>query len=464
MDILFINPPWYKKSGNIWKDVSACLPPFGLALLASLAREKNYSVSILDYNALQLGLDKVEKYLPNSAPRFIGITATTLVIDNALELAKIVKKKYPTAKVIIGGAHPTVLPKEVLAQKEVDFIVMGEGEHSCLDLLLNKNPATIKGIGFKENGKLIINPPREIIPDIDIFPFLAYDLLPTDSYYPASGSYKRKPSFGMVTSRGCPGQCTFCKGDLLGNRIRFKSAKKIIEEINFLQKNYGAKDIIFYDDTFTTNRERVKEFCSLILKNNLDLTWSCFSRIDTVDLETLKEMKKAGCHQIMYGVESGDEKILENIKKRITLEQVEETVANTKKVGIETRLAFMIGSPGETEETIKKTIKYAIDLDPDLAIFNITTPFPGTEMFDWAEKNSFLIHKNWANYDLAKPVMELPTISLEKILYYYKRAYRQFYMRPAYILKRLIKIRNFEDFKKNLKPFIDLLKFSFLKT
>lgn len=463
MDALFINPPWHKKSGNIWKNISACLPPFGLALLASLARENNHSVSILDCNALQLGLDKIEEHLTNSAPRFVGITATTLTIDNALELAKVVKKKYPASKVIIGGIHPTVLPEEVLAKKEVDYIIMGEGEYSFLDLLSNKDPATIKGVGFKENGKMIINPSREIIPDLDAFPLLAYDLLPMDKYYPASGSYKRKPSFGMVVSRGCPGQCTFCKGNFLGDRIRFRSAKKIIEEIKFLQKKYGIKDIIFYDDTFTTNRKNVKEFCSLILENNLDLTWSCFSRVDTVDFEILTEMKKAGCYQIMYGVESADEKILENIKKRISLQQVKETVANTKKIGIETRLAFMLGNPGETEETIKKTINFAISLDPDLVIFNITTPFPGTEMFSWAEKNNFLIHKNWIDYDLAKPVMELPTISSEKILYYYKKAYRQFYIRLPYILKRLMKVRNFEDFKRNFKPFIGLLRFSFLR-
>jgi len=460
MDILLVNPPWYKKSGNIWKSVSACLPPFGLALLASVAREKGYSVSILDCNALQLGLNKIEEYLPKISPRFVGISVTTVLIDNALELVKIIKRKYPDTKIIIGGVHSTIKPEEVLSFKEVDYAIIGEGEYSLLELLSNKSPEIIKGIGFKKNNKAIINPSREIVPDIDILPFPAYDLLPVDKYYPASGVYKRKPSFGMVTSRGCPGRCTFCKGNFLGEKIRYKSAQKIIDEIILLQKNYGIKDIIFYDDTFTSNRKRVKDFCQLILENNLDLTWCCFSRVDTVDFETLQEMKKAGCHQVMYGIESGDQNILNNLKKRITLQKVEETVAATKKANLEIRLAFMIGNPGDTEETIKKTIKYAIFLDPDVVTFNITTPYPGTEMFEWAEKNNYLIHKNWSEYDLSKPVMNLPTISSEKIIEYYKKAYRQFYLRPSYILKRLIKIRSLEDLKRNFIPFIHFLNFT----
>ena len=461
MDILLINPPWYKKSGNIWKNISACLPPFGLALLASLAREKGFRVSILDCNALRLGLDRIEEYLPTPGPKFVGITATTVLISNALELAQIIKKKYPETKVIMGGVHPTIMPEEVLNFEAVDYLVMSEGEYSFLELLSNRASSEIKGIGFKRNGKSVINPPQETIPDINVFPMPAYDLLPMDKYYPALGSYKRLPSSGMITSRGCPGRCTFCKGNILGERIRFRPARKIFDEIVFLQNNYGIGDICFYDDTFTTHKQNVKDFCELILKNQFDLTWSCFSRVDTVDFETLKKMKKAGCHQIMYGVESADPKILENLNKRFTLQKVEETVWATKKAGLNIRLAFMIGSPGETEETVKKTIKYAIYLDPDFVSFNITTPYPGTEMFSWAEKNKFLIHKDWQRYDLATPVMELPTISSEKVLSYYKKAHRQFYFRPSYILKRLTKIRSLEDIKMHIKSFIDLVQFGF---
>jgi anaerobic magnesium-protoporphyrin IX monomethyl ester cyclase len=459
MDILFINPPWHKKSGNVWKNISACLPPFNLALLAAIAKEKGFSASILDCNALRLDFDKIQKILPEKPPKFIGITATTVLIDSARKIAGLAREKYPKTKIIIGGAHPTVRPKETLNFKEIDFIAMGEGENSLLGLLSGKNPTKIKGIGFKKNGELIINSLEETIPDINIFPILAYDLLPMNKYYPASGSYKRKPSFGMVTSRGCPGNCTFCKGDILGKKTRFRSAQKIVEEIEFLQKNYNIKDITFYDDTFTSNKQRINDFCDVLIKKKIDLTWCCFSRVDTIDFEILKKMKMAGCYQVMYGVESADPQILANIKKRITLEQVEKAVNATKKTGIETRLAFMIGNPGETEKTIKKTIKYAVYLDPDLVSFNIATPYPGTEMFEWAEKNNYLIHKNWPEYDLSQPVMKIPSISKNKILKYYKKSHIQFYFRPSYFLKRLLKIKNFNDFKASLNPFIGLLKF-----
>lgn len=463
MDILLINPPWHKESGNIWKSVSACVPPFNLALLAALAKEKGFSVAILDCNALQIGTDKIEEQLPLTRPRFVGITATTVLFENAKEVAKIVKKKYPKAKIIMGGVHPTVEPLETLRIAEVDYAVMGEGEYTLLDLLLDKKPADIPGIGYKEKGKIIINPAREIISDINVLPQPAYELLPMDKYYSAAGSYKRKPSLGLITSRGCPGRCTFCKGNILGERIRCRLSDKIVEEIKFLQKNYGIKDVSFYDDTFTTNKANVKDFCDLIIKNKIDLTWCCFSRVDTVDFELLQKMKKAGCYQVMYGVESAVPEILANINKRITLAKVEETVANTKKAGLEVRLAFMLGNPGETEETIERTIAYSIKLEPDLVSYNITTPYPGTEMFIWAEKNNYLIHKNWSKYDLAEPVMELPTISAQKVLFYYRQAYRRFYFRPSYILKRLAKIRSLNDIKRNFHSFFSFLGFRFAK-
>jgi radical SAM superfamily enzyme YgiQ (UPF0313 family) len=281
-----------------------------------------------------------------------------------------------------------------------------------------------------------------------------------DKYYPAQGSYQRLPSFGMITSRGCPGRCTYCKGSLLGQVIRFKSAESIFEEIDFLQKNYGIRDITFYDDTFTSSKKRVREFCDLIIKNKMDLTWCCFSRVDTVDYDLLVQMKKAGCYQVLFGVESADSQILANINKMISLEKVEETVADAKKAGIEVRLSFMLGNPGETEETMEKTIRYAIALDPDLVSFNITTPYPGTEMFKWAKEKGYLIHENWSEYNFAEPVMELPTVSSEKVLEYYKKAHRRFYFRPKYFLKRIMRIRSINDFKRNFRPFVGLIRFS----
>lgn len=459
LDVLFINPPWYRESGNIWKSVGSCQPPFGLALLANIAKENGYKTDILDCNALRIGLDKLDSFLPGQAPKYTGLTATTVLIDNALGTARLIKQKYPQTKIIIGGVHATVMPEEVLKNPAVDYIVLGEGEFSLLEILKGVLPENIKGLGYKKQKEAVINEKREIISDINILPRLFYEILPMKNYYPAPGSYLRKPALGMITSRGCPGRCTFCKGNVLGDRIRFRTAEKIIEEIIFLQRNYNIKEIQFYDDTFTANRPNVKRFCELILEKGLDLTWSCFSRVDTVDEETLILMKKAGCHQVMFGVESADQQILQNINKRINLEQVEKTVKAGKKAGLDVRLTFMFGNPGETVKTMEKTLRYAIRLNPELVNFNITTPYPGTQMFEWALKNNYLLHTDWQKYDLSKPVMLLPTVSEGKILEYYKKAHFRFYFRWSYFLMRLKKIKSPKDFWRDLKSFLGLVKF-----
>lgn len=460
LDILLINPPWYRGAGNIWKSIGSCQPPFGLALLAAVVRREGFESQILDCNALQIGLDNVSLSLPKDAPRFVGLTATTVLIESAISVARIIKAAYPQTKVIIGGVHATVMPEEVLSEWAVDYIVFGEGELTLPDILNGVPLEEIAGMGYKRDGKIIINQPREVLSDINLLPRPLYEILPMDKYYPAPGSYKRKPAIGMMTSRGCPGRCTFCKGNIFGERIRFRSAENILEEIVFLQKCYGIKEVEFYDDTFTANRPNIKKFCELVLSKQIDLTWSCFSRVDTVDAEMLDLMRMAGCHQVMFGVESADETILKNINKKITLAKVEETVTAAKKARVDVRLTFMFGNPGETEATMERTLQYAIKLNPELVNFNITTPYPGTEMFRWAKENGCVMHTNWGEYNLSKPVMKLPTVSNEKIIEYYKKAHSRFYFRLSYFLMRIKKIHSIESLWWDLKSFLSLVGFS----
>ncbi|HHT9145835.1 MAG TPA: B12-binding domain-containing radical SAM protein, partial [Candidatus Wunengus sp. YC61] len=288
---------------------------------------------------------------------------------------------------------------------------------------------------------------RPVIEDINILPFPAYHLMPMDKYHTALGSAKRVPAMSIFATRGCPGRCTFCYSGTLGKKIRQRSPENIVEEIELLMNKYKIREVSFYDDTFSAFKNNVIMFCELIRKKNIDLTWSCMSRIDYVNEEVLKEMKASGCHQICYGVESADENVLRNIKKRISLEKVKMAVETTKKAGIDVRLSFMLGNPGDTIESIEKTIKFAIDLDPDLLQFNITTPYPGTEMFAWAKNNGYLKTEDWSKYDLYNCVMELPTVSSQDVERYYKIAYKRFFLRPKFIMKRLLKIRSFYDVK-----------------
>ncbi|MCX8093951.1 MAG: B12-binding domain-containing radical SAM protein [Candidatus Goldbacteria bacterium] len=456
MKILLINPYQTSREGNIWTKIEGAMPPLGLAYIASYLESKGIDSEIIDMNVSQ-GDAKTQVDKIKETPDIIGITSMTSTIMNAYEIAKYLREKFPKAKIIFGGVHPTVLPEDVLSRQYIDYVIRGEGEYSFYKFITGGDIKNIPNLSYRENNKYVHNPSGPLIDNLDTLPMPAYYKLPIKKYIPTLGSYKRLPAISMIATRGCPGKCTFCFGSFLGEKIRMHSPDYLIEEIKFLQKNHGIKEILFYDDTFTTFRHKVKEFCNKIIEQKIDISWVCFSRVDTIDEETLKLMKKAGCHQIMYGIESGSEEILKNINKKVNKEKAKIAVQLTKKVGIECRTTYMLGNPGETEETIMQTVKFAIELDPDIALFNITTPFPGTAMFKWAKENGYLISEDWSKYDLSNMVMELPTISREKIQKYYKKVFKMFYLRPNYLLKRLFKIRSLNDLKMAFNAFLAVI-------
>ena len=230
-----------------------------------------------------------------------------------------------------------------------------------------------------------------------------------------------------------------------------------MEHILYVKSAYGIREISFYDDTFTTNRKRVEKLCKLMISEKVHMSWSCFARVDSVNPEILRLMKQAGCHQICYGFESADEDILKAINKRINTNDVINAVSWTKKAGIDIRGAFMLGNPGETEKSIRKTIEYSKKIGIQFAMYNITTPFPGTALFDWANEKGFIKHTDWNLYDLAHPIMELPTISSEAVQKSYHKAYKEYYLRPAYIIQRLLSIQTRDELKTYIKVFAGIL-------
>lgn len=470
LDCLLISPPiFYEDKDNIWKEINSNFPPPGLAYLAGFIRAKGHSVKVIDCN---IEAPTVESFRPFfeknytqkfSSIRVIGLTAVTCTIKKAYKIAGICKEYYPESLIVFGGVHATFVTDEVINNPLVDLVVVGEGELTLEELLEGKKLDKIRGIVFKKSLKrnkyqITANPPRERITDLNSLPMPAYDLFPVLSYKPAKGSYKKLPAMNMMTSRGCPGQCTFCS-KTLGDRLVFKSAGKILGEIQYLIKNYGIKEIIFYDDTFTVYRDNVIKLCDLIIENNLNISWTCFARVDFISQKMLEKMKMAGCHQIMYGVENIDKTILKNINKNINLEQVANAVKWTKKAGIECRLAFMVGSPGDNEKIIKKNIEFVNKISPDLLVVNITTPFPGTKMFSWAKEKKLILTHDWDDYTLAEPIMKLENLTTEQIKNFYKLMYRSFYFRPAFILKKILKIRSIEDIKILAGGLIALLSF-----
>lgn len=461
--VLLINPPWViGEDNNLWNDVASCWPSLGLAYIAAVLEEAGHKVKYLDCSAMRHTVGDTMRALRAYQEKFdfIGLTATTPLVNNALAIARGAKEIFPGTKIILGGVHPSVMPDAVMDELAVDFVVMDEGEETTLELVSGREPAQILGLCHRQNGRIIKNASRPLIADLEKIPPPAYHLLPMDKYYPAVGSYKRLPAMILFATRGCPGRCTFCHRAFHGV-VRKRSARSIINEIKILQRDYRIREVAFYDDTFTLFKDVVREFCDIIKKERIDITWSCFTRVDHVNEELLRLMKQAGCHLILFGVESADEQILKNINKMISLDKVVEITRLARRVGIETRASFMIGNQGETEETVKKTIAFALKLDPDEVQFNIATAYPGTELFDWAKEKDYIQSFNWDDYSMSNVVLETPDLSRQKLQYYYELAHRKFYFRPKIILRRLWHIRSKEQLKQEVRGGLALLKLAY---
>ncbi len=452
MDILLINPPWATKNGNVWLGVKGTSPPLGLLYLAAYVEDRGRHVHVMDANAECLGLEDIARFVSLHHPAWVGLTAVTAQISTAHRIARIVKGASDQSKVVVGGVHATALPDEVLVDPNIDYVIRGEGEESFFALLDKRPLESIGGLSYRHDNKLASiahNAIGEPVQDLDSLPPPAYHLIKFDLYKPAVGAYRRLPAINMTMTRGCPGKCIFCNS--AETALRTRSAEHIVDEIQKLQSTYGVREVSFYDDTFTVYRQNVARMCSLIIERNIDLTWSCFARTDCVSPRLLGLMKRAGCHQILFGIESADPEILATIRKPINIEQTRKAVKMVQEAGIAVRAAFMFGNPGETVASMRRTIDFAKDLAPDIAVFNITTPYPGTQLFTWARRNGYLRTFDWSEYDLANTVMELPTVSVEEINRMYKVAYREFFLRPGYLLRRLARIGSLEDIRMNLR-------------
>ncbi|MFC1735930.1 B12-binding domain-containing radical SAM protein [Candidatus Hydrogenedentota bacterium] len=455
--VLLINPSWRKKRDSIWSKISSVSPPIGLASIASFLENRGVRVSVLDMNALKLSPSNLPEIQELTGYDVVGISCTTPLIAESSEIVEILRKIIPPGStIVLGGVHPTVAPEECIMIEGVDYVARGEGELTMMDIAEEKKPEDILGISYVKNGRIVHNKPRPFIKDLDELPLPAYHMLPMQAYRPALGAFKQLPGIGIITSRGCPGRCTFCYR-MFGNRLRLRSADSIIAEVNLLHRKHNIREISFYDDTFTASRKRVMNICDALSEQRIGISWSCFARVDCVDQEMLYRMKESGCHQVMYGIESASEEILKNINKRTDLKKALDAVKWTKRAGIDVRAAFMLGNPGETEETLEKTYQLAVRMAPELVIFNITTPFPGTEMFEWAKKNDYLLSEDWRDYDLAHPVMNLPGISSERIRDAYHEMYRRFYRRPGYVVKRLRTLTSWLQIKTALKAFVSIV-------
>ena len=459
--VLLIFPPYSLKEefGNL-SEVGNMQQPLGVGYLGVVLEEAGFEVKIIDAPPLGWGIKQIVAETKKFQPDFIGLSVSTVDFNKAVKLAWALKKSW-SVPIIIGGPHVTALPEEVMKFSCFDIGVIGEGEVTIVELtkaLVNKrNLMVARGIVFRQGRKIIKTNPQPYIENLDSLPFPARHLMPVlSSYHPTPATYKKFPVGKVITSRGCPYQCTFCFRGVFGNKLRFRSPESVVAEMEVLISQFGAKEIRLWDDTFNANPERVKAICQLMIKRGLKFPWTCLGRVDRVDCQMLKLMKKAGCWQISYGVESGNEEILVSIKKGITKKMVREAIGATYKAGIQSLGFFILGLPGDTEETMKETIEFAKSLPLDAANFTIATPYPGTELWDLAKKRGFL-----KNISYEKLVVNLPKkpyytpegISVRKLKEYERRAYREFYRHPQFLLRHLGEIESLPEFWRKLRSF-----------
>lgn len=385
MKIVFVNSP-LQDYGKIKKQEYYTTPPLGLGYLATIAKKMNHEVKLIDSEALGLSLDKTVSNVLNYNPDLVGINLLTPTVNLSKEIIRNLKVKNAKLKIIAGGPHATIRPKQVLNDiPEIDILVRGEGELSLEEILRGKQLNEIKGISYIENGKITHNQNRPLNNDLDSLDFIDRSFFVNDPSI-ENGHLKSV----IMGSRGCNYTCSFCSAPLTsGKKIRGRSIENIVDEVEFLKETQGIDSVHFLDNDFVHNKDRVLNLADELRSRNLNIRWRALARVDMTakyGKEFLRKIKKAGCYQLVFGIESGTQRILDLIKKRTTLKQAKQAIQYCKNVGIKTKAYYMLGFPTETLQEINQTLEHAKKLNTDIACFILVKAYPGTEMYNTLSK------------------------------------------------------------------------------
>lgn len=440
------------------------MPPFGVAYISAVLKQKGIDCVLHDDNLHEFTDAQFKelflKYKGNL--HAVGLTSVSTTLRQLSRLARISKEMLPDVPVIVGGPHARLLPEDIMEYPEVDIVFTSEAELAITDYAEGTALSEIEGIMYRDNGRIAENPMVNVIENLDEIPFPDYTLFNIADYHTTKGISKRHPNSYIINSRGCPYRCTFCSSKSLNptpkKKIRYRSAANSIAEIEMLVNKYNVHELFFSDDMFTGNRDLVFGICEGIIHAGLDVIWVCQTHVNNIDQEKLKIMKRAGCHQICFGVESGDVNIQKEIRKNLDLQKVIETVRMTQQVGIDARASFMFGNQYETADTMQRTIDFAKKLSPDFASFNIATPYPGTYFREWAIDNNYLNDTRYEALDSTAYILRTPDLPAGTVERYCNKAFRSFYYSPRYILRRLRGIRDIEDLARFAKSFCYAVK------
>lgn len=433
------------------------VPPQPLICLGAVLRQNNITCSLIDANALGLNLEQLITKILDLFPEFVGITAPTMLISTAAKITAELKKRANVVT-LVGGPHMSAVPFETMRlYKDIDIGVIGEGEITLVELIgairNKKSLQSVKGIIYRDKDELKLTDRRPYLENLDSLPYPAWDMLPdlVKTYQQSSSRVDRLPCLSIITSRGCPYQCIFCARNVFGNVTRCYSADYIFKMTRYLMDEYNLKSISIEDENFVIFKKRLIEFCNLLISEKIDLTWDCVSSVNAVDPELLRLMKKAGCWQINFGIESGSARILKFIKKNATRESIEYALRITKEAGINTKAYFIIGHPTETAESIQQTIDFVKKIRLDIFQMSFMVPLPGSELYGIAHKYG-VFENDWSRMNIWTPLFIPHGLTKEFLIKESKRAYREFYFRLAPIvnfLKRAIRPSSMLKFFKD---------------
>lgn len=466
MKILFLNPPWLEKgregirAGSRWPHTAKKLTlestipfPFFLAYAAAVLRENGFEVTMIDGVAARISLEEFFDQIKINAPDLIVFETSTPSYKYDLRITQRIKDKFKNVKLAFCGTHATVFPREILLDNlHIDYVLVGEYEYTLLELAqkLDKKEhlSDIKGLALKIEGRIRINERRPLI-NLDQLPSPARDLTSIYQYNEAFCKYK--PNVQLHASRGCVYRCSFCAWPRImygGARYRIMSPEKVADEIEFLLRNYNFKEFYFDDDTFNVNKKYVEAICEEIERRKLEIAWSCMGHTGNMTKELLERMYATGCEAIKFGVETGNKDILKSLHKETTLEQIKDTFKWCRKIGIRTHATFTFGLPGETKKTIRESINFLLKLDPDSMQISLTTPLPGTLLYEEAKERGWLLTEEWSNYDgSCSAVMRTDNLSKKELEKAYRLALEQW---KWYQFEKNIRDHKWEYCKKSL--------------
>ncbi len=414
-------------------------PPIGLSYLAAVLEKNDYEVKVIDCPACGYTHENLKSELTSFEPDLIGVASMTATAPSAMQAARTAKEACPNSKVIMGGPHATFADSQILTEETaVDVVVRGEGELTLLELAQNRAdpkslPKTL-GITFRNNGDIVKTANRPYIEDLDALPRPAYKFLQMDKY-----RIYGKIFLPIMTSRGCPFQCSFCvASQIFGAKFRARNPKNVVDELEWLKNEYGAEGISFHDDTLTLDKKRIIDICDEMIARKINLPWGCQTRVDTVSPEVLAKMRQAGCNEVSFGVESGCQRILDAVHKKFELSQAEKAIKWAKKEGLFVAVSTIIGYPGETKESMQQTSELMRRIEPDDAWLCIATPYPGTELRALVEKMGWKMTNDWTKYNTMNPIFENPTVPSEEYNKMRTQFYNSFYT-PRYVLRQISK-------------------------